>query len=162
MIQRIQSVFLFIISILMLLLLYSDIWVISKPGSGEIVTMNAFQIQHFEKQDGEKQVIETQNSFYIAILAVLSAGIALFSVFKYKNRMLQLKLGLLNTLLMVAIIGIIIYFVYDMEEMLPDASEGTFGIGIFYPAICLILNWLANRFIRKDEQLVRSSERFRD
>lgn len=98
--------------------------------------------------------------FIPGILAVLSALVALWEVFSYKNRLTQVKLGALNALLMTGAVVSCIYFIYQLEEMDPEAM-GSYGIGLGFPMIALVCNLLANRFIRRDERLVRSVDRIR-
>ncbi|NJN43252.1 MAG: DUF4293 domain-containing protein [Flammeovirgaceae bacterium] len=43
------------------------------------------------------------------------------------------------------------------EHVLP----GEYGLAFWLPAVAMVSNLIANRFIRKDEKLVRDSERIR-
>ena len=60
--------------------------------------------------------------------------------------------------------GSLVYLVYltynAQSEILPNIL-GEYKLGLFMPAIALILNSIANRYIRKDEKLVRSVDRIR-
>jgi hypothetical protein len=61
----------------------------------------------------------------------------------------------------VATIGANYYYSSVGEQMLNVKLIGTFEAGFYLPTLALILNLLANRFIRRDEQLVRSMDRLR-
>ena len=53
------------------------------------------------------------------------------------------------------------YLIYKGENSLGMESRGLFKPGYFLPLGAMILNSLANRFIKKDEDLVRSVDRIR-
>ena len=72
-----------------------------------------------------------------------------------------MKLGALNSLVLAGFLGLSVYFTFRMEKMIGVAGEGTYEFGMYLPAVALICNLLANRFIRKDEALVRSVDRIR-
>jgi uncharacterized YccA/Bax inhibitor family protein len=94
-------------------------------------------------------------------LALIGAFIAVVEIFKYKNRLTQIKLGMLNSLVMVAsLLLLVILSYFDQKELMPTI-QGIYEPGLFLPAAALIFNSLANRFIRKDEKLVRSIDRIR-
>ncbi|MBC7921114.1 MAG: DUF4293 domain-containing protein [Ferruginibacter sp.] len=157
MIQRVQTIFLFLIVIGMGTCLFSTSW-LETGQSGEQATLTAFQLE--ARRAGT--VISSLPVYYIAILAVLAAGVAAYSAFQYRNRLLQIKLGTLNSLLMAALLGCIMYFSTQVGEGLVNpALQGRYATGLYAVILALICNMLANRFIRRDEQLVRSADRMR-
>ena len=52
-------------------------------------------------------------------------------------------------------------FYFLMNEADPSISNIHYQAGVGMPALSVFLLWLANRAIRKDEALVRSSDRLR-
>lgn len=162
MIQRIQSVFLFISAAVMIAVVFLPLWGKVDMNSSELVTLNAFKLT-FENFDesGSKTLVLAKDTFYIAILALISAGIALFSIFQYKNRLRQIQLGALNSLFMGGALGLTYYFSTKGEALLANGQQGVFQLGFYIIAVALLMNSLANRFIRKDEKLVRSADRIR-
>ncbi len=98
-------------------------------------------------------------------LTLLTLGLAIYEVSSFKNRTRQLKLGRLNTWLIVVMIGLRVYFILQKEKyVLPDMpGSGYRSWGIFptLPVIALVSNLMANYFIRKDAKLVRSADRMR-
>jgi hypothetical protein len=58
----------------------------------------------------------------------------------------------------VATIGCALYF---SNQMIKTFQGGEYGLGIWLPGVAVLCNLLSNRFIRKDEKLVRDSERLR-
>ena len=93
----------------------------------------------------------------IAVLALASAAVAVYEIFQFRNRFTQLKLGMLNLLLLVATFGAAFYFSNLGEAMLNPKLEGHNQPAFYLPTLGLMLNLLANRFIRRDEQMVRNS-----
>lgn len=165
MIQRVQSIFLLLVAVSMGLMLGFDIWHKVSLSQGEAVELNAFYLTHFKIQNSTEalpgNIIEQEPAWYIAVLASLAAVVAVYSIFRYDNRLTQTKLGALNSLLIGITLAVCIWLSLQGDEMLISESQGTYQIGFYLPAVALVCNMLANRFIRKDEALVRSADRFR-
>ncbi|MFY0598283.1 MAG: DUF4293 domain-containing protein [Cyclobacteriaceae bacterium] len=161
MIQRIQSIFLLLVAIVMITILFLPFWQEANQETKEIVTINAFELVYAESSDlvGDK-VIDTKPTWYISALAVLAAIVAMFSIFQFKNRLRQIQLGALNSLLIGGNIGLIYYFSTKGEPIIQN-HRGDFLPGFFVIAAALFFNALANRFIRKDDKLVKSADRIR-
>ncbi len=158
MIQRLQSVFLALIVAAMAVCLLSPAWSKTSPTTGESARLNAFTLT-YAKAGGAATATPT---FYVAALAVLAAGLALYSLLQYKNRMRQMLLGLINSLVMIALLGCLAYLaVYKGAALFQPEMRGSYHLGFYAVVVGLISNVVANRFIRRDEQLVRSSERMR-
>jgi hypothetical protein len=157
MIQRVQSIFLFLIGACMIGMLFTTIW--TKTGAeGEVARLSAISLTY--KTQANAGSIST---VYIGVLCVIAMILAYTSLFSFKNRMLQIKLNLANSIVMVSVMACCAYFIsYQGERILGIGTKGTVGFGLFLPAISLVMNMLANRFIWKDEKLVRSSNRLRD
>jgi hypothetical protein len=97
----------------------------------------------------------------IGVLAVASAAVAVLEIFQFRSRGKQLLLGSINLLLIMATVGASFYFSSKGEQLLNLKLEGKFQLAMYLPTLALLLNLLANRFIRRDEQLVRSMDRLR-
>ena len=84
------------------LLLITDIWEETLPDKNQVIELDAYALTTATlTNNSEGSLSVVQNTWYIAILATLSVGVAFFEIFRYRNRLAQLKLGLLNVLLMV-------------------------------------------------------------
>jgi len=70
-----------------------------------------------------------------------------------------MKLGALNSLFMAVTIFSSVYFATDLIKA--TEAGGRYGLGLWLPGLAVICNLVANFFIRKDERLVRDSERLR-
>jgi putative copper export protein len=157
MIQRIQSVFLLLLALAMLSVLALPLWHKADPLSGQELTLTALGLAFTDAKNPHP----AGASWLIAVLAGASALVAAFEIFQFRNRMLQLKLGALNVLLIAGTIGAAFYYSNQGEQLLNPTREGSFDAGFYLPTLALILNLLANRFIRRDDQLVRSMDRLR-
>ncbi|OON70880.1 DUF4293 domain-containing protein [Hymenobacter sp. CRA2] len=155
MIQRIQSVFLLLLAICMVCVLFLPIWTKTDPQSNQTLTLTATQLT--SSAPGQAPI----GTYAIAALAAIAALVALAEIFQYRKRMTQLMLGSLNLLLISATIGACFYYSSQGEQMLNVKMPGNFEAGFYLPTLALLLNLLANRFIRRDEKLVRSMDRLR-
>ncbi len=162
MLQRVQSLLLLGVAICMGLMLVFDIWQETDLKDGEQVVLDAYYLTSLETPGSEQiQVSAEQDTWVIAIFAVLATITAFYEIFRYDNRLTQIKLGALNSLFMAAALGLSVYYSFEGETIINDATRGNYDIGFFLPCIGLIMNVLANRFIRRDEKLVRSVDRLR-
>ena len=156
MIQRIQSVFLLLLALAMGSVLALPLWHKLDPQSGQELTLTAFNLTFTGANPHP-----AQSTWPIAALALASAAVAVLEIFQFRNRLTQLKLGSLNLLLIASTIGAAFYYHSLAERLLNVKLEGEFLAGFYLPTMALLLNLMANRFIRRDEQLVRSADRLR-
>jgi hypothetical protein len=138
MIQRIQSIWLFLVAVFDALTFrlpfYSGDW--NDDAVQAVVDLNA------------------QSTIWFTVLSVIAGAIGLATIFLFRNRKLQLKLIYLG--LFVSIVLLTLYF---LEKR--DFSTGNLALwAIFYFAI-LVSYLLAARGVRSDEKLVRSMDRLR-
>jgi hypothetical protein len=94
-----------------------------------------------------------------AILAIAAATISAMAITKFENRLLQLKLGALNSLFMAGCMGSAAYLAIKLIQA--NHVGGNYGLSLFFPAVAMVCNAIANRLIRKDENLVKDSDRLR-
>ncbi len=157
MIQRIQSIFLLIASIAAFATIFLPLWVKVDEATQTQVLLDTKEMTYIEN-GAEKS---STNTIALTILAGLSSVVAMGSLFSYKNRMTQIKLNLLNSLLLAVTVALMCYYYADATQFFNPDDQGKFGYGFFTPMLALICNSVSNRFIRKDEKLVRSVDRLR-
>lgn len=164
MIQRVQTLFLLGVIICMASAVAFPIWEKTDQDTGIRYTLDAFYWQEFqsaENSSGSMNLITSEPTFYLAGIGALICLVALYSIFQFKKRTLQVKIGALNAFLMMAFIALATFFIYQGESKIGMDIRGIFKPGYFLPLGAMILNSLANRFIKKDEDLVRSVDRIR-
>lgn len=152
--QRIQTLFLAIVIISLIVSIFFPIWGF-QDASGK--THALYPLHYSVIENG----VRSTNYFpycLTAILAMASATIAFISVRKYRSRVLQMKLGALNSFFLV---GTILTAILFANQFIKTFQGGKYGMGLWIPGIAVVFNLLANIFIRRDERLVRNSERLR-
>ncbi|MFD2571516.1 DUF4293 domain-containing protein [Spirosoma soli] len=169
MIQRIQTVFLFLIVVAMGVALANPIWEKTGPISTEIAQLTALQYSQQQSAGAQAGVPQSQvpttvitSVWYLGLLLALVALSSLYAIFQYRNRLTQTALCAVNALMLTAIMGIVLYrTLYAGKEYGNPADQGNFLLGFYAIIAALLFNALANRFIRRDEKLVRGSDRLR-
>lgn len=98
-----------------------------------------------------------QSQLYV-VLTGLSATMSLLGILSYKKRQHQFVIGRLNIILNLILLGL---FVYRSLNLPGGASAPEKGIGMFLPIVSIVWLVLANKAIKKDEDLVKSVDRLR-
>lgn len=159
MVQRIQTVFLFLVAIAMILVVSFPIWQQVNPDQSMMLTLSAWSLDKIDTQT--QDVIQSDGNIYLGILAIVAAGLALFSLTQYKNRTKQMFLNMINSIVLVVTLALIIWTSHQANASFNPEVNGAFMAGFWAIFGGMIMNLLANRFIRKDEMLVRSVDRIR-
>ncbi len=144
MIQRVQSIFLFLSSA-------SFFGLFGLP----LATSDSEMAGLFE----DKVYNIFDNPILIG-LTCLGGILALVAIFLFKNRPLQKKLGygVLTLSILTMIVALLLVFQDDQSDLTSNINE---QIGLGLPILVIIFTLLANRFIGKDEKLVKSMDRLR-
>ncbi len=136
MIQRIQTLFLAAVAILSILA--------------------AFFIKSLAQND-ESSIFELSIQID-RITFFIAAIIAAISIFLYKKRINQFIVNRLNIILNLFLLG---FFVYRSLNLSGESLLSQKGIWIIVPLISIVLLILANKAIKRDEDLVKSVDRLR-
>jgi hypothetical protein len=102
--------------------------------------------------------ISVYENYALDILAALVIIFLIYAIFIFKNRTFQIKLCNLIIFLLVVIAGTEIW---QFIRTLSNFPIHHIKIAFFFPFISIIFTLLARKFIRKDEELVRSTNRIR-
>ena len=136
MIQRIQTLYLVIVVLLAAVLpFFVNLWVETETGP------------LFAKDD-----------VLISILFYSVAVLAAVSILLFKKRQNQFVVNRLNMLLNLFLLG---FFVYRSLNLSGETAVSEKGIGMLIPVFSIVFLVLANRAIKKDEDLVKSVDRLR-
>ena len=152
--QRKQTIFLALSSACMILMIFVPAWQALDGGIHKML----YPLHYTVVTDG------VRNTTYFpyalsAILAMAAATIAIMEIGKFENRLLQIKLGALNSLVMAGSLGSMVYFATQLIKS--NQVAGEYGLSLWLPAGAMVSNMIANRFIRRDEKIVRDSDRIR-
>ena len=132
MIQRIQSVYLLVVSILAIVCMCCPV--------GSIIAST-------------REISEFSNLCILLVIAVVALG----TIFLFKNRMLQIRLTIFSSVLLIGYYITLVAFIL----MLADGASFTPSWTICLPVVSIVLNWLAIRSIGADEALVKAYDRLR-
>jgi hypothetical protein len=152
--QRIQTLFLIIAIISLVGSIFYPIWSY-QDGQGQ--THKLFAL-HYSVVENAQTITQYFPYAITAILAIASATISFIELRKFKNRVLQMKLGALNSLFMAGSIASAVIF---SNQLVKAFNGGQYGLGLWLPGVAVICNLIANQFIRRDERIVRDSNRLR-
>ena len=138
MIQRIQTVYLLLTFVITgVLMFFIPLW-----------TLNTGKAFYF-----------MQDQVYTILLG-LSTMLTVISIISYKKRQNQFVMCRLNIILNLILLGLFVYRSLNLSgETSNIVSEK--GIGMFLPIVAIVLLVLANKAIKKDEDLVKSVDRLR-
>ena len=114
-----------------------------------------FPLWKFE--DG-KEFYFMSNLAYSSLFS-LSTTLAVLSIVSFKKRKQQFVFNRLNLILNLILLGLFVYRSLNLSGETPVVSEK--GIGMFLPIISIVMLVLANKAIKKDEDLVKSVDRLR-
>lgn len=154
MIQRIQTVFLFLGALLLILLAFFPIAELL-DSNYQIYSMTSIAVDCIGDAEWE-------SAFHVyplgLMLFVLAAG-ALFSIFLFKKRVLQARIAML--LMMLAIVWPALVYLY--ASLVADALNATFAVEplVIVSLLAALLFFMARRRILMDEALVKSYDRLR-
>jgi len=108
--------------------------------------------------DAQGMEIFAKNDLLISIAFYASAALAVISIVYFKNRKHQFVINRLNMILNLFLLG---FFVYRSLNLSGETLVSEKGIGMLIPIVSIVLLFLANRGIKKDEDLVKSVDRLR-
>lgn len=152
--QRKQTIFLALSAACMVLMIFFPAWLANDNGIEKML----YPLHYTIKTDGVRNTIYFPYALS-AMLAVAAATLSIIEIGKYENRLLQIKIGALNSLVMAGSLGTLVWFATQLIKS--NQLAGEYGLSLWLPAGAMISNMVANRFIRRDENLVRDSDRIR-
>ena len=135
MIQRIQSFYLLIVT-------------------GLLITAMCLPMGYFIDTTGEQPF----KALGIDVNGIFQSTWGIFGIFLYKNRMLQIRMSIFNSLLLV---GYYIAFIAFYFALKSDANLFRIGWALCLPLVSIVLNVLAIRAIGRYEVMVKAADRLR-
>jgi len=144
MIQRIQSIYLLIATLLSAGLIFVlDLW--------EDAEGTAFFVM--DSFSSENILLKVMGGLFF-----VSAALTFIAIFQFKNRQLQFVLGRLSILTNFILLGVVVYFSQNLSGEIYVSEK---GIGLLIPILTIVFVVIANKAIKKDEELVKSVDRLR-
>ncbi|MBT5859459.1 MAG: DUF4293 family protein [Flavobacteriales bacterium] len=133
MIQRVQSLFLFFAAKSSLVILFYAPVFINESNTEEFLLLKDVQ--------------------FPTLVLSLSILLSIYSIFLYKNRLLQLKI--------VSFAKLAVSLSFLLLVLLPVKEGFVMYYGQFFLLVPFLVLFLSTYFIKKDEKLVRSADRIR-
>ncbi|MDY2588474.1 DUF4293 domain-containing protein [Winogradskyella aquimaris] len=122
-----------------------------------VVSAGLIFVFHLWNNTEGVKVYATDNYLYLGFF-MASALLSLISILSFKNRKSQFIMGRINIILNFILLGI---FVYQSLNLSGEINVSEKGIGILLPIFSIVCLALANKAIKKDEDLVKSVDRLR-
>lgn len=154
MVQRIQTIFLILTACLSILMIFTPVAEL-KLDNGEII-----KLLSIDQSQGKMAISLINGVIPIVVILSFSIIISLASIFIYKDRIVQMRMCMINSLLMLIVFGLLIFnFIVIQKKYALTFPH--FYVALTIPFINILLLILAYRYIRKDELLVKSYDRLR-
>lgn len=152
MIQRIQTLYLVVATILMAMTFIFPIAEFHIEGVD--FTLSAFSLS------GGNQ---SESTFWMGLLLAMATAVPLVTIFLFKRRTLQIRLCAVEAVLLLGSLAFIVLYYWLSNRFFAgyNIEHKQFGWSAIMPVMALILDILAARAIFKDEVLVRSLDRIR-
>lgn len=153
MLQRIQTVYLFIASMaIYALYLFPIASVFNVLGATKIMVNGAYQVLG-------NQLVQTQNFLMLTIATALLGILPLVLIFLYKNRNQQ-------QILIYGLVVIVLAHSYWLTQVVQNTVSNQlkisdYGIGAGLPSVTILFLILAAKAVGRDEKLVKSADRLR-
>jgi len=157
MIQRIQTIWLFLAALALLgLFLFPYVNYIDLVGLGKRIFISG------EYGAVNNEVVKNEGYIFQVIATIILALIPVFIIFKFKERKLQLKLiyGEMGLILLFAI-WLLVSASNTLSLINQSINAQNIGVGFFLLPLAIFFLAMAVGGIRKDEKLIKSADRLR-
>ncbi|MCI1647254.1 MAG: DUF4293 domain-containing protein [Bacteroides sp.] len=152
MIQRIQSVYLFFVTVLLIVAICLPV--------GQFIASDGATTYIFKPLGVTLANGGLYSTWGLFGILLLSSIIALGTIFLFRNRMLQIRMIVFNSVLLIGYYIVFFFFMFMLKKNL-DASF-QIGWALSLPLVSIILNYLAFRAVFRDEVMVKAADRLRD
>ncbi len=154
MIQRIQSIYIFVASVLTICLFFVPSFHFSVgQGSYDITACHispAFSL------------VPSTVMLPLALVTFFAFLLCLISIFLFRNRTLQMKVVRINAFLQIVILFTMVAYVFFMFDKSGQTNiHIDFSMALIFPIVNVILLAFARKRIKADDDLVKSADRLR-
>ena len=153
MIQRIQSVYLFVAAVLTFCLFVMPYVAIGNA----FMMFNATVFRLSPAVPG----MQTTTMFPLAAITLCAAVLCLIAIFMYGNRTRQMKVVKLNIALQVVLLIGMAAYMFGIKHSMGVEVAFSPKFAFAFPVVSAVLLFLAYRGIKKDDDLVKSADRLR-
>lgn len=155
MIQRAQSIYLFLVVVLMSFFLIFPIAILVTDQSVSL-RLYSYGLKKIQNEEN----LHLMSTLPVLILAIVISIINFYNIFLFKKRTAQMRLCVYNILLMIGLVVLTFYY-FRFAYKSYNIAYHHFKIAAILPVLCIVLNIMAFSGIRRDELLVKTYERLR-
>lgn len=152
MIQRIQSVYLLLATIVTVVAMCLPI--------GTYLDAQALSMASFTPLGLSLANGDTTSTWALLVLLLFSALLSLAAIFLFRNRQLQMRTTVFNALLLLGYYVATVVFIFMLKDSI-GAETFRPGLGLAFPAMSIIFCYLAFRGIYRDDVMVKAADRLR-
>lgn len=155
MIQRIQTVYLALAAVLLVIpTIFNLNWASMESEAGAFVLTSV----SINRTGATTELVES--AFPIAAAIALALLATVYAIMQYKNRKFQMKLAQAASALNLAVVVVVFYYA-DRMSGLAEGGSVSYSPTLAILLANVVLCFLAYRGIKKDDELVRSADRLR-
>lgn len=147
MIQRKQTLYLLMAAILMTFVLFTPF----VKNSNFI--FSAFSFENFETK-------KTLAVYPIGIFLIIAIIIHLFTIMLFKNRKIQMRFTIFSLIFSIGFY-LLLYFYHFLISQIVEIHFNSYNFGLLAPLLAAIFDFMAYGGIKRDEKIIRDSERLR-
>lgn len=153
MIQRIQTVYLLIVAIVMTIPLFVPIAQVLIPNDANynFYTYGVVLI-------GDNTVLQA-HYWALFVLNIFMIGLPLVTIFLFKKRFLQIRLCIMEIILLGGSVILMWYHIRQFQNTID--ADIIYKFGFILPVVCIVVTYMAMRGIFKDIRLLKSLDRIR-
>lgn len=155
MIQRIQTLYLLLVTVLSSITLISPVAGLQNLQTATIYELSYLGLMQLSDAGSNLMANTWMLTAIMAIIPVLS----FITIFLFKKRLLQIRLIIFNVVLLAGYYGLLFIYLWQFGKSLE--AKMFLEVVSAFPLINIVLSFLAIRFIAKDEALIKSLNRIR-
>ena len=156
MIQRVQSFYLLLVTVLMSFMFLKPYAQLNLADTQKIV----FTTLSVKQVDRTETVGKIRNTIPLFALVLITSAISFFNIFLFNKRVVQIRVCILNTLLLVVTVLLMCFYYYRAWHAVVH-TDHFFRMSAIAPVMGIVFTFLAYRAIHNDELLVNSYNRIR-
>jgi hypothetical protein len=156
MIQRVQSIYLLLVTVLMSFMLVRPYAQLNLADSQKVI----FTTYAVKQVTDTETTGKLRGTLPLLALVLITGAVSFVNIFLFNKRLVQIRVCIINTFLLFLTIGLMCYYYYTVWRSV-EHTEHYFRMSAIAPVLCLILTFLAFRSIHRDELLVNSYNRIR-
>ncbi|WP_432412959.1 DUF4293 family protein [Rasiella sp. SM2506] len=123
-----------------------------------IIVMGCLYIWFPSIIDETGNIVIARDEIFVFGLIFISIALSIISILSFKKRQFQFVMNRLSIISNFVLLGV---FVYRSLKVSGETLVSEKGIGVLLPIISIVFLAMANKAIKKDEDLVKSVDRLR-